>query len=406
MSESPLLNNKIESNPDSELTLLKHKHLPVLEKLVDSSRKLKKAANVLIDQLKPNGRSIPVFIAGTGAVGGTLIHQISELSGTYSIKITGVCNTRHYVWDENGINPHNLDSRLDEGDRTQWEEVLKLLKARSSKPLIFVDATGSAEVARLYPAILEAGIHIATPSKRANTFEQAYFERLQELTQSNGLEFHYETTVGAGLPVISTISDLLATGDTITEISGVVSGTMTYLFNALEKGDDFSKAVKKARELGYSEPDPRDDLSGEDVARKFLTLARTIGLKVERSEIDVETLVPEKLISVDRKTFLKEISEVDEYWKSKIDRAREKNETLRYVGKLTNHDISVGIQSIPIDSPIGQLRGTDNLFQIFTRRYSDTPIIIQGPGAGKEVTAAGVLADILKITRKILVSEH
>lgn len=406
MSELSLKNSKRGADDDPDLGLHDKTRLPVLEKLVDSSRKLKNAANGLIHQLKPNGHTMPVFIAGTGAVGGTLIEQISELDTGFPLEIVGACNTRHYIWDEKGIDPGELDERLDAGTRTDWNRVLELFANRSRQPLVFVDATGSDEVARLYPSILESHIHIATPSKRANTFEHAFYERLQELIRSNGLEFHYETTVGAGLPVISTVTDLLESGDTVTEISGVVSGTMTYLFNELEQGTRFSDAVIEARKKGYAEPDPRDDLSGEDVARKFLTLARTIGLKVERSELDVETLVPERLISVDRDTFLSELSEVDDYWKSRMEQAKAKKETLRYVGKLTSHDISVGIQTIPIDSPLGQLRGTDNLIQISTGRYSDTPIVIQGPGAGKEVTAAGVLADILKIARKIIISDY
>ncbi|MDZ7695145.1 MAG: hypothetical protein U5K69_29185 [Balneolaceae bacterium] len=149
-----------------------------------------------------------------------------------------------------------------------------------------------------------------------------------------------------------------------------------------------------------------DDLSGEDVARKFITLARSIGLKVERSEITLESLGPDHLKSVTRETFLTELSEVDQQWKSNIIKAKTEDKTLRYVGKLTNNDISVGIQSVPIDSPLGRLSGTDNLFQISTKRYSDTPIVIQGPGAGKEVTAAGVLADILKIGKRVIMSER
>lgn len=406
MSESPLLKKKAEAGNKSELKLLKNKHLPVLEKLVDSSRKLNRAANELIDRISSTRRSVPLFIAGTGAVGGTLIELISELDSEYSLNIVGACNSSHFLWNKDSIPAVELEKRLFEGEPTDWNFILRELADFAPQELIFVDATGSAEVARLYPEIMRAGIHIATPSKRANTFEQAFYEELQELSEANDIAFHYEPTVGAGLPVLSTISGLLDTGDEIREISAVASGTMTYLFNQLEQGTPFSEAVRTARKKGYAEPDPRDDLSGEDVARKFLTLARTVGFNVERSELDVESLVPEQLISVDRETFLKELSQVDDYWKSQIEQVKKNNETLRYVGKLTNHGISVGIQSVPIDSPLGRLRGTDNLFQISTKRYAASPIVIQGPGAGKEVTAAGVLADVLKIADKIIVSEH
>ncbi|MDR8393866.1 hypothetical protein NC796_22120 [Aliifodinibius sp. S!AR15-10] len=408
MSESPLIKKDTVSSDSSELKLLKNEHLPVLEQLVDSSRKLNQAANQLIDRIQPASQTIPVFIAGTGAVGGTLIKLISELEITVdcNIKIVGACNSSHYIWNEQGLPPAELTKQIKKGEKTDWNLILNKLTNYAPGRLIFVDATGSEEVARRYPTILESSINIATPSKLANTFEQDFYEQLQQISRSQEVEFLYEPTVGAGLPILSTINGLLTTGDAIKEISGVASGTMTYLFNELEAGTPFSKAVKKARKLGYAEPDPRDDLSGEDVARKFLTLARTIGLKVERSELDIQTLVPEHLISVDKETFLDELSEVDKYWKSQIEEAKQRNETLRYVGKLTNHDISVGIESVPVDSPLGRLSGTDNLFQIFTKRYSNSPIVIQGPGAGKEVTAAGVLADILNIAKKIIVSKH
>ena len=407
MSESPLLEQSTNPENTSGHSLSRDEHLPVLERLVDTSRELTRAARKLVNRISANGRPIPVFIAGNGAVGGTLITLISELDHREIIlNIIGACNSEHFVWDDEGIDPSSVNDRLQKGDRTDWSRIISKLTTFNTGELIFVDATGSAEVARLYPAILESQIHIATPSKRANTFEQAFYKELQHLTDLNNVQFRYEPTVGAGLPVLSTINGLLSTGDHIREISAVASGTMTYLFNELEKGIPFSKAVKQARENGYAEPDPRDDLSGEDVARKFLTLARTIGLKVERSELNVQSLVPEHLTSVDLNTFLSELTEVDEYWKSKMDEANQRNETLRYVGKLTTHDISVGIQSVPIDSPIGSLSGTDNLFQISTKRYSNTPIVIQGPGAGKEVTAAGVLADVLKIAQNIIVSKH
>ncbi|MDZ7695144.1 MAG: hypothetical protein U5K69_29180 [Balneolaceae bacterium] len=190
-------------------------------------------------------------------MGGTLISLIDDLESDFSINIIGACDSKRFLWNSEGIAPSMVQAELKNGERTEWKNILHRLTNRVSSELIFVDATGSAEVARLYPAILDANIHIATPSERANTFEQSFYERLQDIVKKNNVEFRYEPTVGAGLPVISTISDLLATGDTIHEISGVVSGTMTYLFNELEQGTAFSQAVRTARELGYAEPDPR-----------------------------------------------------------------------------------------------------------------------------------------------------
>ena len=171
---------------------------------------------------------------------------------------------------------------------------------------------------------------------------------------------------------------------------------MTYLFNQLEKGVPFSKAVIDARRKGYAEPDPRDDLSGEDVARKFLTLARTLGLKIERNELNVESLIPEELNNVDQATFLNRLSDYDKQWMQRNKEVQKNDKTLRYTGKLVNGTISIGIESVPKDSPLGQLQGTDNLIQIFSDFYNQTPLVIQGAGAGRQVTAAGVLTDILK----------
>jgi len=335
-------------------------------------------------------------VAGTGAVGQTLLEQLKSLEPDgIEFRLIGTCNSRYALWSEKGISLQN-DIDWSESEPTNWNRLTKNLTKPHRNNLIFVDATGSEQVARLYPKLFESGAHIVTPSKLANTFEQSFFDEIHRLVSKQGTSFRYETTVGAGLPVISTITDLISAGDTITEISGVVSGTMTYLFNQLEQGTPFSQAIVDARELGYAEPDPRDDLSGEDVARKFLTLARTLGLNIEREQLEVESLIPSDLQTVNQDEFLKELPNYDTDWQQRIRTARERNETLRYTGRLKDGNIKIGIESVSKDSPIGQLKGTDNLIQIFSELYSQTPLVIQGPGAGKEVTAAGVLSDILK----------
>lgn len=363
------------------------------------------AARLLNDHLcAAEAETIELFVAGVGAVGGTLVQMLDDIQPEFNIRLLGVCDSSRTLWNEFGLQPGKAAGQLHsgEGETTGWENILSLLGRSYRHNTIFVDATGSAEVARLYPKLLEAGVHIATPSKRANTFEQAFYDRLQQLSEGSKREYRYETTVGAGLPVISTINDLLESGDEITEISGAVSGTMTYLFNELEKGVPFSQAVVRARELGYAEPDPRDDLSGEDAARKFLTLARTIGYTVEREEISVESLIPEKLADVDREAFLEQLKAYDGQWKQRVKQAQKTNKKLCYIGRLSQGEITIGISEVPQQSALGGLRGTDNLIKIYSKRYNQTPLIIQGPGAGKEVTAAGVLADILKIAREIL----
>ncbi len=361
----------------------------------------RRAARLINNSIAKKKPIVDLFVAGIGAVGQTLLDQLKDITNDgFQFRLLGTCNSRQTLWDENGI---SLNEKLNwkDASETDWDTLLEKLTADRHNNLIFVDATGSEQVARLYPTLFANGIHVVTPSKLANTFEQSFFDELQHLTQKHSATFKYETTVGAGLPVISTINDLQSAGDNITKISGVVSGTMTYLFNQLEQGVPFSKAIIDAREKGYAEPDPRDDLSGEDVARKFLTLARTLGLKIERSELKVESLIPKALQNVDGDTFLNELSDFDSEWKQRVHSAKERNKVLRYTGNLKDGKITIGIESVPKDSPLGQLKGTDNIIQIDSQFYNNTPLVIQGPGAGKGVTAAGVLSDIIETAKSL-----
>ncbi|MDZ7658242.1 aspartate kinase [Fodinibius sp.] len=365
----------------------------------DEARRAAQLINNSFTKKKP---TVDLFIAGTGAVGQTLLDQLKNIdSEEFQFNLLGTCNSRKMLWDADGL-PFEENLNWKKSLETDWDLLIEKLTVNRHHNLIFVDATGSEQVARLYPKLFANGIHVVTPSKLANTFEQSFFDKLQKLTQDHDVSFKYETTVGAGLPVISTIKDLQSSSDEITKISGVVSGTMTYLFNQLEQGVPFSKAIIEAREKGYAEPDPRDDLSGEDVARKFLTLARTLGINIEREELQVESLIPKELKHVDEKTFLNELSDYDSEWKQRINSAKERNETLRYTGTLKNGKIAIGIESVPKDSPLGQLQGTDNLIQVYSNNYSNTPLVIQGPGAGKEVTASGVLSDIIKTANLLI----
>lgn len=358
---------------------------------------LKKTTTDTHQELSLQRKNINLFIAGIGAVGGTLTKLIRQLDHSlYELNVIGVCNSKFTQWNPD-MEQVISKSRLTDGEPTDWNSIPDELVNRSEGNLIFIDATGSEIVAQQFQYLLDNGVHIATPSKRANSFSQDYFDGLINANNSGRAQYRYETAVGAGLPVISTLKTLLNSGDEITKITGVASGTMTYLFTQLQNGVPFSEAVKKAKDGGYSEPDPRDDLSGEDVARKFLILARTSGYKFERNQIRVDTLVPEKLISLSTEEFLQQLPEYDGHWKSRNAQAMVNNRKLRYVGTFTPDGISVGIEEVKGDSPLGGLQGTDNLIQIYTKRYSTSPIIVQGPGAGREVTAAGVLGDIIDI---------
>lgn len=337
-----------------------------------------------------------IFIAGVGAVGTTLLKQVSAYCTSNSLRVLGVCNRKHVLWYNHSQSDYTLNQLL-KGPEKNWKQIVDKLTSYEEGSVIFVDATGSTETTDIYPKLLNNKIHIVTPSKLANTQSQESFEALHRLAADKNVQFLYETNVGAGLPIVNSIKNLIQTGDEVIEISGVLSGTMTYLFSELNKGSSFSESVIKARSLGYAEPDPRDDLSGEDVARKFLILARICGHKLERDELNVESLIPDELKDVDSTTFLEELHRFDQDWSRRVNEADIEGKRLRYTGVLKNGEIKVGIEKVDKSSSVGQLSGTNNLVQIKTRRYYDQPLIIQGPGAGKEVTAAGILGDILSI---------
>jgi aspartokinase/homoserine dehydrogenase 1 len=361
------------------------------------------AIRLINDHFCISSKRVRLFIAGVGTIGGALLNQLDTIKNdSVEYNIIGACDSKKMIWNNHGFASGEIKKQLAHGDPTDWSFIVDKLTSEFSYRTIFVDATGKSVVAGKYKKLLESGVHIATPSKIANTSNQEYFDTLQDLTKSRKVYFKYETTVGAGLPVIQTIKDLCESGDKIKKIIGSVSGTMTYLFGELEKGQSFSESIIKARELGYTEPDPRDDLSGEDVARKFMTLARTIGHRLERRDVKVESLVPDALSNVSRDDFIKMIKDYDKLWHDKVEQAKDENKALRYIGNFVDGQIIIKVQAVPVDSPIGSLKGTDNLLAIYTSRYHNYPLIIQGPGAGREVTAGGLLSDIQKIGNNLI----
>ena len=348
-------------------------------------------------------RVADVFVAGVGAVGGALMRQIAAVRPP-ALRIAGACTTRGTAWAEapDGLDPEAVGAAL-AGGRPDWPALAARLTDRpaDAPPLVFVDATGAGEPARLYDRLLAAGVHVATPSKRAQTFEQAYFDRLRQLSGETGARFRYEAAAGAGLPAVQAVADMAATGDRLFRVRGVLSGTLTYLFSEVERGVAFSAAVREAVRLGYAEPDPRDDLSGEDVRRKLLVLARTAGLRLERADVRTETLYPQAFRSLSRDAFLDQMAVLDDAWAARARKAADASAVLRYVGEVWVEGgavlAEVGVQAVPKGSPLGSLTGTDNLIELTTDRYRYAPMTLRGPGAGPEVTAAAVFADVLKI---------
>jgi aspartokinase/homoserine dehydrogenase 1 len=263
---------------------------------------------------------------------------------------------------------------------------------------VLLDCTASAEVAKHYPEWLEAGIHIVTPNKKANSADLAFYRRLREARRNGSSHYLYEATVGAGLPVIQTLRDLRETGDDVKSVEGIFSGTLAYLFNVYDGSKPFSAIVADARGRGYTEPDPRDDLSGTDVARKLIILGREMGLDLEMSDVKVESLVPAGLEHGSIEDFMSKLPRHDAAMKQRLDDAKARGKVLRYVARVTaDGHATVGLAELDARHAFANIALTDNVVRYATQRYCDNPLIVQGPGAGPEVTAGGVFADLLRV---------
>lgn len=361
------------------------------------------AVQVLHETFAMNRRRVHLFQIGTGVVGKTML-QLLKKQDEYlrnmlrlNFRIVGVANSRKMFFDPRGVDHEEIEHRLEEGITPDLDQIIHYFRENRLDHPVVIDITASEHVARYYPKFLAAGIAVVTPNKRANTLEQSFYDEIYRVYSQNPVPYFYETTVGAGLPIISTLRDLVETGDQIIRIEGVLSGTLAYLFNRMSDGVTFSQALNEARELGYTEPDPRDDLMGEDVARKIVILAREAGYKIELSDLKTESLVPAHMRNLSVDEFLSQTHTLDAEWQGRMAKWQAKGLRPQYVGVIMGDGTcTVGIQAVDVDSPLHYLRGTDNIVSFRTNRYFETPMVIRGPGAGPELTSSIILADTIK----------
>ena len=354
--------------------------------VIDASHQVR-ALNAIHQAFFETRKSLALVIIGVGNIGGTLLQQLHDQQAYlraqgFDVKVIGLANSKRFVLSADGIG------------LARWRETLMASRRRMNARALagelarleltnaaLVDCTADASIVDAYPAFVDANLHIITPNKRANVLPWRRYSALLDLLRARRKHFLYEANVGAGLPIMSTLRDLIASGDEVLKVEGIFSGTLSYLFNTFDGRTPFSALVKDAHRMGLTEPDPRDDLSGQDVGRKLLILARQMG-----SQLDIQDVRVDSLVGVN-----------DAAMQRRLERARSRGAVLRYVGVLEGDRARAEMREFPRDHPFAGTKGSDNIIAFTTKRYSRTPLVVQGPGAGADVTAMGVFSDILKL---------
>jgi aspartokinase/homoserine dehydrogenase 1 len=353
-------------------------------------------------------QTLSIGVIGHGHVGGTLLDQMAErlvwLLDEFGVdlRVRAIAGSGTMLLDEHRIDLHDWREVLGSGGAgthpTDLDMLADYIHTESVPHAAIVDCTASGDVAMRYADWLGQGIHVITPNKRANTADLGYYRRLQQASRRADAHYFYETTVGAALPVIQTLRDLVQTGDRVRRIEGVFSGTLSYLFNSFDGSVPFSEIVRAARDQGFTEPDPREDLSGMDVARKVVILAREMGMEAGLEDMDVEGLIPPGLEGGSVDEFLERLADHDDEMVAVVEQARGKGQVLRFVGVIdAGEGTHVALRAYDTDHSFARIKLTDNIVQFTTDRYSENPLIVQGPGAGPAVTAGGVFADLLRL---------
>ena len=364
------------------------------------------ALNVIHDAFFLNDKSaLHLFVIGPGLVGSKLLEQIRDQMAflrkkqAIEIRVHAIANSKRMLLEPDGIPLHEWPDLLPDSPRmTDLDQFVKDMQDLKANNKVFVDCTANECVANDYERILDSGISVVTPNKKASSGSFERYKKLKQIARARKVKFLYETNVGASLPIVSTIHDLIVSGDKILKVEAILSGTLSFVFNSFDGRKSFSEIVKEAREKGYSEPDPRDDLNGMDVARKLLILARETGLELELEDIVVENILPEdcqQARSVDE--FFSLLQKKDAYFEDLRNSAVKAGKALGYMATLERGRAEVSLQSIDHRHPFYSLTGNENIIAFTTKRYHESPLVIRGPGAGADLTAAGVFADVLRI---------
>jgi aspartokinase/homoserine dehydrogenase 1 len=371
--------------------------------VVIEQRKCTDAMKVSHQNFFSHKQTIDVFLVGCGVVGSELIAQISRQQPklkeqNISLKVYGLANSKGMVFDEDGIDVDNWQTALNKNAvPVNVDNIKAFVRDNHLINPVLVDSTSNEELAMSYVGFLEEGFNVVTPNKKANTDSWEYYQALRVAAQKTNRRFLYETTVGAGLPVIDTLQNLLKAGDELQRFEGILSGSLSYLFGKLDEGMALSAATAIAKENGFTEPDPRDDLSGMDVARKLLIMAREAGMKLELSDIKIESVLPESFDdSGDIASFMQNLSTVDADFSRRIDDAKSQGKVLRYIGNIVDGKCQVSIEAVAQDHPLYSVKDGENALAIHSRYYQPLPFVLRGYGAGAAVTAAGVFGDLLR----------